>query len=417
VNITSLLDFYKGHVKDVLLPFWLKAVDRNHGGVYTCFNNRGDQLISTDKYTWSQGRFLWLWAKIAEMISEGKLDGKLGSYLDQLEQTAIFLEENVFLENGNCAFLLTESGVKKEPISGEGFDTSIYADCFVVLGLAAFAKLTKDLNRFEIALELYGRIRKRIETDNIRSEPYPIPEGYRAHSVPMIMLNTAQTLADAAETINHEKSSELRRHSIMYMKDIMDNFCRKDHRVVEMIPANGLEEVTLLYRHVNPGHTIECMWFVMDTAEKAGHDDYIQQAIDVIERAVQVGWDPEYGGILRFVDTNGGQPQGKTIGTPYEKLVTDSWDMKLWWPHSEALYVTLRSYFISHDKKMLRLYKKLEDYVFDTFPNPDKEIGEWIQIRNRKGESIDEIAALPVKDPFHILRNMLLIIDLLAEKQ
>jgi N-acylglucosamine 2-epimerase len=416
MNVTSLLDFYKRHVKDVLLPFWLKAVDRNHGGIYTCFNNRGDRLVSTDKYTWSQGRFLWLWSKIAEMISEDKLEGNSSSYLDQLEQTANFLEENVFLENGNCAFLLTESGQKKEPVSGKGFDTSIYADCFVVLGLTAFSKLAKDLNRFKIALELYGRIRKRIETDNIRSEPYPIPEGYRAHGISMIMLNTAQTLVDAGEALNHEKSPDLYQHSISYMQDIMKNFRLRDCRIVEMMPINSGEEDTLLYRHVNPGHTIECMWFVMDTAEKAGQDDYLQQSIAVMERAVQVGWDSEYGGILRFVDTNGGRPRGKTIGTRYEQLVSDSWDMKLWWPHSEALYVTLRSYFISGDKKMLQLYKKLEDYVFDTFPNPDKELGEWIQIRNRKGEPIDKIAALPVKDPFHILRNMLLIIDLLTEK-
>lgn len=35
---------------------------------------------------------------------------------------------------------------------------------------------------------------------------------------------------------------------------------------------------------------------------------------------------------------------------------------------------------------------------------------------NRKGEPIDKVAALPVKDLFHILRNMLLIMDLLADK-
>src|SRR5699024_2338302 len=98
------LGFYKRHVEEVVLPFWNRALDEHHGGIYTCFNNTGDHLISKDKYTWSQGRFLWLWSKVASMISENKLRGEKAGYLDHLSKTALFLEENVFLENGNCTF-------------------------------------------------------------------------------------------------------------------------------------------------------------------------------------------------------------------------------------------------------------------------------------------------------------------------
>ena len=51
--------------------------------------------------------------------------------------------------------------------------------------------------------------------------------------------------------------------------------------------------------------------------------------------------------------------------------------------------------------------------TFRTFPNPNPKIGEWIQIRNRLGEPESKVVALPVKDPFHIARNLILIIDLL----
>ncbi|HLR32178.1 MAG TPA: hypothetical protein VK074_06795, partial [Fodinibius sp.] len=81
----------------------------------------------------------------------------------------------------------------------------------------------------------------------------------------------------------------------------------------------------------------------------------------------------------------------------------------------EALYSTLLGYMQSGNKRLLQHYEKMERYVFETFPHPDEEIGEWIQIRDRAGKPIDKIAALPVKDPFHILRNMLLIIDLLED--
>lgn len=411
------LTFYKRHVEEVLLPFWAKAVDKDNGGIYTCFNNTGEVLASKDKYTWSQGRFLWLWSQIARMISENKLEGEKGEYLDQLHLTAAFLEEHLFLENGTCAFLLTGEGQKKESIPGKGFDTSIYADCFVALGLGKFAGLTGDLQRFETALDLYNRIRKRIDSGHVRTEPYPIPEGYRAHSIPMIMLNVSQELADMANQLNHPEEEILFQHSISYMDDIMENFYRKDtHRVIEMLPEGSHpDNDTLLYRHLNPGHTIESMWFVIHTAQKSGHTGYVNQAARAIEHAIHAGWDPGYGGLFRFIDKEGGKPKGKNTSTPYEQLIVDSWDMKLWWPHSEALYATLLAFTVTGDEDMKRLYDKIATYTFGTFPNPDREVGEWIQIRDREGTPVDVIAALPVKDPFHILRSMLLIIDLLEQ--
>ena len=415
MNTPLLLQYYRNHTEQMLLPFWVRALDHQNGGVYTCFNNAGTRLLNRDKYTWSQGRFLWVWSKIAAMITGNRLSGQPATFYEHARKTARFLEENAFLDNGNCAFLLTEKGEKKEPIPGGGYDTSIFADCFIVLGLSEFAGLSNDPERFNRALKLYDCIVDRFSAGDFRSEPYPVPEGYRSHSFPMILLNVSQNLADVAKKLDHSRNEVLLQDSIAYMQDIMENFYQSDHRVVEMLPADPAEKSTLLYRHVNPGHTIESMWFVMQTARKTGQSDYIHKAVLAIEKAVELGWDRKFGGLLRFVDINGGKPSGDQRSTPFEDLITDTWDMKLWWPHSEALYATLMGYQLSEKKIMLDLHHRFRAYVFETFPNPDQSIGEWIQIRNRKGEPLDKIAALPVKDPYHILRNMLLSIELLEE--
>ncbi|MEX2574439.1 MAG: AGE family epimerase/isomerase [Balneolaceae bacterium] len=415
-DTASLLTFYRRHVEEMLLPFWEKALDTRYGGVYTCFNNRGDRLTSTNKYTWSQGRFLWLWAKTAAMISENRLKGDAAAYVEHLDKTVQFLEDHVFMQNGNCAFLLSESGEMLESIPGKGFDTSIYADCFIVIGLAAFSDLKKDVRRFEKTLALFNRIRERLETGEFRSEPYPVPPGYRAHSIPMIMLNVTQELAGAADTLVRPESGELNQQAVLYMEDVMDTFCRDDHRVVEMLPEEPTGKESLLYRHVNPGHTIESMWFVLHTALKSGRNTYIPKAVGAIEKAIDVGWDRDYGGLLRFVDKDGGKPRGNRVSDPFEEMIEDSWDMKLWWPHSEALYSTLLAASLTDSEKLADDHEKMRKYVFDTFPNPDRSVGEWIQIRDREGKPLDKVAALPVKDPFHILRNMLLILDLLENE-
>jgi N-acylglucosamine 2-epimerase len=139
-----------------------------------------------------------------------------------------------------------------------------------------------------------------------------------------------------------------------------------------------------------------------------------EKIVKIVKKAYEIGWDEDKGGIFRYVDKNGGKPFGKIVGDRYEELVIDTWDTKLWWPHSEALYMTLRLYLETRDKDIKNLYLKTHDYSFDIFPNI--EIGEWIQIRDRDGKPMEKIVALPVKDPYHIMRNIILNIKILGGK-
>lgn len=408
----ALLSFYKRHLLDNLLPFWSKAVDKTYGGMYTCFTNSGDALISTDKYTWSQGRFIWIWSRIARLIELGILPGEAAAYKKEAEQAVDFLRRHVYLDNGNCAFLLTEDGRKKESIPGEGYDTSFYADCFVVLGFSEFARITDRIDIAEEALALYDRIRIRLSSGLIRSEPYPIPEGLKSHSVTMILLNISEQLAGTLKHLRHSASERLENDCLVFAEQIMTEFRMPDQRIAELLPGEGKVPSTVLCRHVNPGHTLECMWFVIQAATRLKREELAAQTLPVIQKAFELGWDKEKGGLLRFVDQEGGRPTGQQTSDPYETLILDTWDSKLWWPHSEALYSSLLAYKLSEDTSFKELYLRTHDYVFRTFPQPDQQIGEWIQIRDRDGNPMEKVVALPVKDPFHIIRNVLLIIEL-----
>lgn len=409
-----LLAFYKNHLNEVLLPFWLRALDRERGGVYTCFNNTGTERVGTDKYTWSQGRFIWLLSRMAAMCQDRTLEGDGALYLEHAAKTVEFLNRHVFLDNGNCAYVLSEDGEMIEPVPGQGFDTSFYADCFVVLGFAEYAKAAGDRATLERALKLYRRIEERLASGDARSEPYPVPPGYAAHSFSMIMLNVSQELADALQQMEHAESAEIRNKSVGYMDKVMNRFVRPDGLVTELLAEDDSLRDTLLARHLAPGHAIECMWFVMTEAQKTGRPDLVGKAAEVVKRSFEIGWDPEFGGLYRYVDYGGGQPQGRLIGDRFEALIRDTWDMKIWWPHSEALYTLLLAYRMTHEQVFWDYYERTHDYVFRTFPNPDRSVGEWIQIRDRQGEPVQKLVALPVKDPYHIIRNVLLAIELLS---
>lgn len=408
------LSFYRNHLETRLLPFWHRALDPANGGVFTCFNNEGAELVSRNKYVWSQGRFVWLWSKLAEMCARGSIDGDAAAYLEQAGRTVRMIADRAVLENGHCVYVLDENGEKMEPEPGQGYDTSVFVDGFVVLGMSQYAQTAGDQDTLRLALRIWDSVRLRLSAGDWRSEPFPVPQGLRSQSVPMIMLNATTTLADAAERLDHGRAEEIRGAACQLMSEIMEDFCQ-GNRLVEMIAdAPGWDD-TMLCRHATPGHSMESMWFVMTEAEKAGRQDFIRRACEVMKHAYQIGWDRECGGMFRHVDHAGGMPQGRRTGNRYEKLF-DTWDMKLWWPHSETLYASLYGWRLTGDEELLDIHEECRAYTFRTFPHPNPEIGEWIQIRDRQGNPVDKVVALPVKDPFHAMRNVLLLIDLLGGK-
>ncbi len=406
----DLLTFYRQQATSDLLPFWWKAVDTRNGGIFTCFDNAGAALVSRNKYTWSQGRFVWLWSRAARMISAGMLPGDAALYLREAERTVEFLTRHVFLPNGNCCYVLSETG---EKIEGDRSDTSIYADCFVLLGFSEYALVTHDSHVLERAFEIYDRIRARLASGAFLTAPYPIPAGYRSHSIAMMLLRVTQILADAAQALDHRRREVMAHETVQCASEIIDVFCRSDGAVWELIPIEERLNVTVLARHATPGHIFESMWFVMRTALRQGRKDWIERAGLAIAWAFEAGWDNEWDGLFRYVDREGGQPRGVSGDEPYERLMMDTWDTKIWWPHAEALYATLLAYKVIGDVSFESMHSRVHEYAFRTFPNPDRAVGEWTQIRDRQGVPLDKCVALPVKDPYHILQDVLLIVELL----
>lgn len=99
-------------------------------------------------------------------------------------------------------------------------------------------------------------------------------------------------------------------------------------------------------RVVNPGHDIECSWFLMEEANRTGDAALHKKAEDVFNFAIEAGWDKEYGGLLYFIDCKGLPPEA------YEH------DMKLWWPHNEILIASLMAYRDTKDEKYLEWFSK-----------------------------------------------------------
>lgn len=410
----SIKQFYISQLEHDFFPYWSAYEDLEWGGILNCINNYGDQKLSDNKFTWSQGRWLWILGRLYNLREKGvmrELDRE--QLLRWMESTYQYIIRYSIYDGGKCCYLLTREG-KKLPDQRTGrYDASIYADCFALIGMAQYIKVTRRADRAAEASRLYESIVSRIEDNDFLTEPYPIPDGYVIHGIPMILVNTVyeyyQMLRELGLPYEQEQA-----YAIQKARFILDELYDEPGIIREHKSVPERRDTHVLDRHVNPGHTLEDMWFLAETLEDGGLlEPYLPKICRIAAYTFELGWDSEYGGLLRFVDREGGRPRGRLLGAEpcaYEALMMDTWDMKLWWPHSEILYVFLLLYEKTGDPEMLRRYETAREYVMKTFPN--KDTGEWIQIRSRDGSPQEKLVALPVKDPFHIMRNFIKIVEL-----
>lgn len=406
---SNILEFYKSQIEDNFIPYWEKFEDSDNGGVLNCINNYGDKKISDNKFIWSQGRYLFILGKIYELKKNNlleKIDSKcIRSHMDK---TYNFIIKHGIYDD-KCCYLVDCKGNKLIDEKTGRYDASIFADCFAVIGMAQYANVIESAEAAKKAKCLYDSVVNRIKKNDYLTEPYPIPDGYKVHSIPMILINTTFEIIRMLEKLGFNYDEEIQFG--LSQIDIIMTIFYDDGLIREHVSTNENYKTRLLDRHINPGHTLEDLWFIIEFLREYGDlEPYLEKLIYIAKRTFNLGWDKEYGGLLRFVDKEGGAPKGEFNGSDYENLILDTFDMKLWWPHSEILYLFLLLYELSGDEEMMSYYEKSSAYVFDTFPN--KEIGEWIQIRKRDGSPQDKLVALPVKDPFHILRNYIKIVEL-----
>lgn len=404
----------RAELAESILPFWSRTLDEARGGVFNCWNNAGTVRVSTDKFTWSQGRFAWLWSRVAGLVRRGLLPGSADAYLEQAARTVRFLQRHAFLEDGRCAFLLSDEGRPKEAAPGIGLAPSIYADCFVVAGFAEFARASGDRGALDAAWRLFLHLEARIHAGGFPTRPEPIPDGYESHAVAMITLNLTLVLREACDALKDPRAADARERVLAAAARIMDRFLQPGGRILELRPNDPRDGDTVLSRHLNPGHALEGLWMLLTVARREGRAEWETRALESVRFQLERGWDSSHGGLLHYVDVDGGPPVGRVGESAYERGVTGHWDAKLWWVHSEAIYTTALAAELSGDPDMRTWGERVWDYSFAVFPQPDRAVGEWIQIRDRRGAPLERVVALPVKDPYHIARNLIQVLELSA---
>lgn len=373
-------DLYRTALLDDCVPFCLKhAQDRAYGGYFQCLDYDGS-VICTDKFMWSQNRVAWIFSMLYNNLE------RKPEWLDMAKLGIDFLKKHGRDENGDWYFALDRKG---KPIVQP---YNIFSDFFAVMAFAEYSKATGDRESADIAIKTYERIQQR--KDNPKGKYNKIiteNRNLKNLAFPMININVAGILKSIKPDpvydmiINEAK------------EEIMTRFLDRKNRVV--LENIALDDTPMfdIYegRHINPGHGIETMWFIMMVSKQQHDWQTIKDACEAVKWLLDFGWDKEYGGIFYFMDL---------FGKPHVELC---WDMKLEWVHVEALIATIMGYHLTGDLELLQWFEKIHDYTWQHFP--DRIWGEWYKYLNREGKVNNRCKSNKWQNFFHLPRALYLV--------
>ena len=371
------------------IAFWLKnGIDKINGGVYTCLDREG-KIFSTDKSVWMQGRCGWTFAYLCHVY------GVRDEWLQASKSCLEFMEKYcINREAGDrMYFTVTADG---KPLRQRRY---CFSEAFYCIANAEYYGVTGDEECLERAKKAYKIIydlnHGAKDPTGLGAKTMTETRTGRALADPMIFLNTTAVMrrVDPKNKDLYNKYSDECVHDILTYHHKPELKC-----TLESVGINGefMKDFTA-GRVVNPGHDIECSWFLMEQANYSGDKALHEKAQEIFKFAFEGGWDKEYGGLLYFRDCLGLPPEA------YEH------DMKLWWPHNEIIIASLMAYRDTEDEYFLEKFKMCLDYCKTYFS--DSEFGEWYGYLRRDGKPTEPpCKGSTFKGPFHLPR-MLIMMD------
>jgi N-acylglucosamine 2-epimerase len=376
------------------IAFWLKnGMDKVSGGIYTCLDRTG-RVYSSDKSVWMQGRAAWTFAELCLVY------GRKREWEEAAASCLRFLEEHCVNHEAGGRLYFTVTGDGK-PLRQRRY---WHSEDFYIMGNAVYGFLTGErvyIERARVYYEMVYKLNRGLMADPSGLPPKTIQETRKTRGLAKAMMSL--NISGILETCDPGNRDLYRHRAIENAGEIIKSHFKPDLGcTLESVGHEGeFYRDSGETRIVNPGHDIECSWFMLDLAIRTGDAGLKETARKMFDLALEKGWDWEYGGLFSFIDA---------LGLPVE---TYEHDMKFWWTHTELIIGSLKIYVETRDKKYLDWFIKAVNYCREHFSDP--EHGEWYGYLSRNGApTTGMVKGTIYKGPFHLPRMLMIADDLLT---
>ncbi|CAF91264.1 unnamed protein product, partial [Tetraodon nigroviridis] len=388
-----------GRELDAVVDFWLRySHDSLHGGFFNCLGRDG-QVYDQLKYVWLQGRQVWMYCRLYRTTQRFHRP----QILEAAKAGGEFLRRFARVPGAGggwkCAFCLTRDG---KPVK---IQRTIFSECFYILALDELAKVTGDKDMQLEGNQMMEQLVYWVQQDPSGLGRPPLAGDAPANNmaVPMMLLCLVHQLTEGQ---GPDVGAKYRSLGTWCVQQILQHIQRNGTAVLENVSPEGAELPGCQGRLQNPGHALEAGWFLLQFSAEQGDQELQRTAIDkFLEVPFKDGWDKDHGGLFYFLDVD------KLCPTQLE------WNMKLWWPHCEALIAFLMAYRQTKKPELLQRFFQVYEYTFSHFP--DCEGGEWFGYLSPEGKVALDFKGGPFKGFFHVPRCLhmceSILEDLLAE--
>jgi N-acylglucosamine 2-epimerase len=383
--------FYRRALVEDVAPFWLRhGLDREHGGILTCLDRDGS-ILDTDKSVWFQGRAGWMFATLWLTVEPR------AEWLDAARSCVEFLRRHGQGPEGKMWFSVTREG---RPLRMRRY---VYSEAFATIAFAAWARATGEARAADDARHTFETYLRYSFEPGVMTPKFEPTRPSKGLGPLMIGVVTAQELRRhlGEVTVGGRTPTEW---IDAFIAEVERDFLKHEHgALMETVAPDGALLDHADGRTLNPGHAIECAWFIMEEARWRGDARMASLGIGILDAMWERGWDPVDGGLMYFTDLRG-------------KPVQEYWhDMKFWWPHCEAIIATLMAWQMTGDPRHAARHQLVHEWSFRRFPDP--VYGEWYGYLHRDGSVSQPAKGNLYKGPFHLPRMLWRCMRLLGEPE
>lgn len=387
-EIKALAAYYRHHLLNDIMPFWdERVIDKDYGGYLNGFDRFGN-ITDYRKYGWFIGRNIYIYSALYNYIE------KRQEWLNAAQAGYDFLVSKGLRSNYRVNLLMERDG------GIIAADNSIFTDHFAVKGLFEYISATNNKDAVLLAEKMYKALLKNINNEQVLLSVCP-DSRFRKHAVNFLNL----IVGIEGKHLFPELSMPLINdslHASLYL------FATDKHKIpLEYILHSGEPLLEGIGRFVDPGHTLESLWFSMREGLERKDPQIIKRAAEILDWVIELGWDEEYGGFYQNVDAISKTPDEAHMWNQYPDAKAH-WQDKIWWVQAEGLYTLAFSALLNSNEKHFKYFLKLHRFCMDHFV--DKEYGEWYSILKRDGSIRSDAKGSGSKGPYHIPRCIMLLV-------
>ena len=400
--MVEVLEKTRNYLQNKLIPFWqVRIVESEYGGFQTNYDRNGQRTEVTDKALLTQVRCIFAishimrmgfeWTGAEKALTQG-IDFLFRYFKDEIHDGYYWMVAN----NGD---VIDDNKI-------------IYGHSFLIYALAEYALLTGDESTRNEAVRIFNLLQEKV-SDKVNG-------GYHEH------FDRTFNLKKARGDIASHKSLDVHMHLMEAFTTLYELTANVEHRralneTIELIfskmvdsrtgtgiamftedwqPIANVELDTVWGRDrfdengkatdiTSYGHNIELAWLYLHAQDILGitREASRDLVIPIFEHTYDKGIDWDYGGL--YVE---GHREGDATEVNKE-----------FWQQAEALVGFLDAYALTNDKKYLRAFKNIHDFVFNKMINWDQ--GEWFALLSRQGEVIWDYMGTHWKVCYHTLRG------------